>query len=234
MCSNLAIAPALTKQPLPKVLHGGCTTHGGIFPYFWKSHNPKYGTSGTYAAGSMRQNATITLSRRLKALMSRRGWTIVELAKRSGVSKSAIGNLLNYRDEHDGHPSTRIVEQLAAPFGLQAWEMLRPADAEYSGVSEPEPLDISLLTAALAESVSLYRELKRLPTFDDIAAAAVRLYTEVQTGIPMRRAAAQVTRDLDQIRRGTNLAAPEPPSGEGSKRGQGDSTATRTGKTRTR
>lgn len=182
----------------------------------------------------MHKTATEILRDRVRALMARRDWNQQTLAAKSGVSQSRIAYLLNYHDQNDRHPTTKIIEQFAVAFGVPAWELLRPEGCLATGVSEADPLDSELLATALAESADVFRKFNAMPTFQELAAAAVHMYDEVQTGIPMRRVAAQVARDLDQVRRGINLAAPTPPSGEGSKRGQGDQAATRGSKTRTR
>lgn len=165
--------------------------------------------------------------------MDARGWTLVDLAARSGVSKSAISNVRNYRDPSDKHATVQTVDALATAFGMQAWELLRPDTFAASGVAEPEPLDTALLATSIRECIGVFHDVGVLPTFDELAAATVQMYTNVQTGIPLRRAAAQVSHDLDQIRRGTKLATLQASLGEDSTHGQGHPRARRRGKART-
>lgn len=168
----------------------------------------------------MRKTATETLRDRVRELMLRRGWTQLALALKSGVSQSRIAYLLNYHDQNDRHPTTKVIEQLAAAFGVSAWQMLRPDDVNDSGVAEPEPLDVELLATVLAEANDLWRARHLVPTFDELAAFAARMYYEVQTGIPLRRAATKVGQQLEQIRSGTFLAAPSESSGGSLRHGQ--------------
>lgn len=182
----------------------------------------------------MPPNVTLMLAARVRDLMERRGWSQDETARRAQVSRRSVGYLVNYRDRGDRHPTLETVEAIASAFGMPVWRLLMPDEAGAPHVAEPEPPDTELLATVLAESADVFRSLNVMPNFKELAAAAVRMYVEVQTGIPMRRAAAQVTYDLDQIRRGINLAAPKLPSGGDSKRGQGNQGAAGTGKNRTR
>lgn len=182
----------------------------------------------------MTTNATHALRDNVRNLMDQRGWSQHMLAAKSRVAQTTIGNILRYRDAQDKHPSTDTLERLANAFGLPAWRLLLPQGASTQDVSEPEPLDAELLTAVLIEAADVFRGLNVMPSFNQVAGAAVHMYTEVQTGIPMRRAAASVAHDLDQIVRGTNLASLKGPSGEGSKHGQGNQGAPRGSKARTR
>lgn len=233
MLSDLPIPTTLAEQTFSCGLNDALGFHARSIPFLWKSRNREYGQRPSYSPG-MDRNATSVLSRKVRNLMARRGWTLVELSKRSGVSKSAIGNLLNYRDHNDAHPSTRSVELLGAAFGFSAWQMLAPDDAAMSGIAEPEPLDVELLATVLTEAADLFRARNALPSFELLANAAARMYDLVTTGIPMRRAADTVSRHLQQIGSGTILAGSEKSSGEGLMRGQGKAGAHRRGKTRTR
>lgn len=182
----------------------------------------------------MNKSATHTLRDNVRTLMDQRGWSQHVLAAKSGCAQSTVGNILRYRDAQDKHPGTDTVERLAAAFGVEAWRLLMPADLGPAVVGEPEPLDVELLATALAEASDLWRAHNLVPTFAELAAFAARMYSEVQTGIPMRRAAGNVMRQLEQIRSGTLLASPSGSSGEGAKRGQGIQGAAARSKTRTR
>ena len=54
--------------------------------------------------------------------MAQAGWSQHELAKRSGVSQSQVGNILNRRTSC----SVETAEALAKPFGLQGWHLILP------------------------------------------------------------------------------------------------------------
>lgn len=51
---------------------------------------------------------------------------MVDLAQRSGVSKSNLGYLVNYRDGSDRHPTTKTIEGIAAALGVPLWQLMMP------------------------------------------------------------------------------------------------------------
>lgn len=63
--------------------------------------------------------ARVILARNLRALMDLRSWNQVELARRSGVSQTHIGNLLNHRSG----AGPEIVDRLAEAFGRKGFEL---------------------------------------------------------------------------------------------------------------
>lgn len=168
----------------------------------------------------MQYSSTERVRDRVRDLMYARGWSQSALAAKSGVSQSRIAYLLNYRDHGDRHPTTKVIDQLADAFGLSAWQLLQPQGPSVLGVAEPQPLDATLLATSLRECISVFHSLGRLPSFDELAASAVHMYARVQTGIPLERAARQVSIDLDQISKGTLLATSNESSGGDSTHGQ--------------
>lgn len=202
-------------------------------------HNSAYCASAIVfdvvdSVACMSNSATHTLRDNVRIFMDQRGWSQHVLAAKSGVAQTTIGNILRYRDAQDKHPGTDTVECLATAFGMPAWKLLAPPNTFVAGVAEPEPLDVELLATALAEANDRWRAHHLVPTFDELAAFAARMYSEVQTGIPLRRAATKVAQQLDQIRSGTFLASPLDSSGEGSKHGQGHQGKSGRSKARTR
>ena len=78
----------------------------------------------------MRSELAANLAENTKAQMESRGWSQRELAKRSGMSQSGIGNVLNYQDAGDRHACLDTVEQLASAFGMSSLAILqRPTAA---------------------------------------------------------------------------------------------------------
>lgn len=140
-------------------------------------------------------NATSVLSENLDRLMAARGWGLIETARRSGVSKSAISNIRNYRDPDDKHPTTATVEALAAAFGLQAWQIMCPVNAQPA----PEPLDVDLLRTAIRGAVDAYRSRGVLVDDERLAAAAAFLYRRVRDGISLRSATTIVKEELSRV-----------------------------------
>lgn len=145
-------------------------------------------------------NATAVLAKNVERLMEARGWTIVETASRSGVSKSAVGNIRNYRDRSDKHPTTETVEMLATAFGLQAWQLMCPPGSQ----PEPEPLDLELLRSAIAAAANAYRARGMLVDDEHLAGAAAYLYRRVRGGSSLRSATDVVRDELSKF--GANLA----------------------------
>lgn len=189
-------------------------------------------TRDTYA-GQVNTDSAVLLATRVRDLMTARGWSQAETARRSGVSRRGVGYVINHRDDKDRYPTLETVDALARAFGLDAAALLHRDTLGATGVAEAQPLDSALLATSIRECIAVFHQLGRLPSFDELAATAVHMYTNVQTGIPLRRAAAQVSRDLDQIRRGTKLASLQESFGEDSAHGQGHPRTRRRGKART-
>lgn len=98
-----------------------------MIPQLWTPCNHNGGNAYHYS-GKMRNEATIALSDNVRRLMEskRPPWKLADLARHSGVSKSAIGYLLNYRDNSDRHPTTETVAGIAAAFELPVWQLMIP------------------------------------------------------------------------------------------------------------
>lgn len=123
---------------------------------------------------------------------------------------------MNYSGRDDRHPTLETVEAIESAFGIPVRHLLMPGEVKLTRVAEPGPLDTELLATALAESADVFRSLNLMLGFKELASAAVHMYAEVQTGIPLRTAAAQASHDLNQIRRGTKLATLKESLGGGS------------------
>lgn len=76
----------------------------------------------------MENKATKALADNVRRLMADKNpaWKIIDLARHSGVSKSAVSYLLNYRDSSDRHPTTETIAGIAAAFGLPVWQLMIP------------------------------------------------------------------------------------------------------------
>jgi len=146
----------------------------------------------------MQSSATLTLAENVKALMQRAGnISQVELARRSGVSKSALGYLLNYRDAQDRHATTQTVEAVAKAFGLEPWQLLAPNLGEAVAVQAPA-IDAALLAKSLTTAMDAFRAQKRMPADQHLAAAAAYVYTYVSTGKRMKEAEKAVQKLLEK------------------------------------
>ena len=55
--------------------------------------------------------------------MNLRGWTELELAKRCGLGKKTINNLVNERHP----PNIETTDAIARAFGLWGWQLLMPS-----------------------------------------------------------------------------------------------------------
>lgn len=100
---------------------------GRIIPQLWTVYNHKGGRAFPYS-GRMQNEATRALADNVRRLMDSRDpvWKLTDLARHSGVSKSALSYLLNYRDSSDRHPTTETVEGIATAFGLPVWQLMMP------------------------------------------------------------------------------------------------------------
>lgn len=74
----------------------------------------------------MKNTATLAIRDNVQRLMQDRGMSQRELAKLAGISQSAVGYLLRYKDVNDRHPTTSTIEAIAGVFGLQAWQLMIP------------------------------------------------------------------------------------------------------------
>lgn len=134
-------------------------------------------------------------------LMDVREWSQRALAAKSGVSQSAVGYVLRYRDQHDKRPGIETIEQIAHAFGLQAWQLMCPADAQ----PEPISLDVELLRESIAAAIQSYRSKDMLIDDQRLAAAAAFLYRRVHEGTSMRSATDVVKQELSRF--GATLAS---------------------------
>ncbi|MDN5924169.1 MAG: helix-turn-helix domain-containing protein [Xanthomonadales bacterium] len=75
----------------------------------------------------MQNKATLAIRDNVQQLMQcHGGMSQRELAKKAGLSQSAVGYLLRYRDVNDRHPTTSTIESVAQVFGLEAWQLMVP------------------------------------------------------------------------------------------------------------
>lgn len=137
----------------------------------------------------------------LARLMTARGWSQHVLAAKSGVSQSAIGYVLRYRDRGDKRPGIEKIEMLAKPFGLEAWQLLCPVGA----LPAPEALDIELLRMSISGAADAFRSRGMLVDDERLAGAAAFLYRRVRDGTSLRSATDVVKDELAKY--GANLAS---------------------------
>jgi len=97
----------------------------GIKPLLWNLRNHNRGKSVHYSAW-MENEATLALADNVRRIMEHKEWTLVDLARLTGVSKSALGYLVNYKDGNDRHPTTKTIEGIAAAVGIPLWQLMMP------------------------------------------------------------------------------------------------------------
>jgi transcriptional regulator with XRE-family HTH domain len=142
-----------------------------IFPQLWTAHNHNRG-NGDHYSGKMQNEATLALADNVRRIMEYKAWTLVDLARVTGVSKSALGYLVTYRDGNDRHPTTKTIEGIAASVGIPVWQLMMPGlpmellnsqrltklvynyrDAPAEGRAQVERIAESEVKYAVAESV---------------------------------------------------------------------------------
>lgn len=151
--------------------------------------------------GNMNRNATHVLSENVRRHMSLRGWGLVETQKHSGVSKTAISNLLNYKDRGDKHPTTQTIEMLAGAFKVSAWQLMCPSDA----LPTPGDLDRKVLAEVIRISANAIRSAGYLATDAGLADVAAAVYKKLIIRGEWDRARETATAELALL--GTNLAS---------------------------
>lgn len=145
-------------------------------------------------------DATRVLAENVAREMKERGWTQLALARKSGVSQSRIHYLLGYSDKQDRHPSTDTVARIAAAFGQEAWELMRPpGDAPARSA-----VDRAVLARIIQFSADALRSEGILPSDADLAHVVAGLYDKYATGAGWERAGADMVAELKQM--GMNIA----------------------------
>lgn len=66
------------------------------------------------------------MSFQLKRVMSERGVNITELSKMTGITNANISNMIHGKTS----PNLDTIERIAKALGVDAWELLKDADAE--------------------------------------------------------------------------------------------------------
>jgi transcriptional regulator with XRE-family HTH domain len=106
-------------------------------PQLWSERNHNCGERQQYAK-CMKSKTALALAENVKRLMRDRGLSQGKLAEQSGVSASAIGYLLNYRDLSDRHAAVDTIEALAKAFDVEAWQLLIP-DLDFTLLNSRRP-----------------------------------------------------------------------------------------------
>lgn len=158
----------------------------------------------------MANELTLVFAGNVRRLMKLREWTLVELGRRSGVSKSALGYLVNYQDQNDRHPNIKQIEGIALAAGLPAPLLLSPdvpddvlagrsaATLPDQGDSAPPALDADLLAKSIEIAITAFRSEQRSPSDKALAAAATFVYAKVSTGVRVKQAEKAVKELLAQ------------------------------------
>lgn len=74
------------------------------------------------------------LAARLRALRAERGWSLDELARRSGVSRAALSRMENA----EVSPTASVLNRLAAAYGLTMSRLIRMVEADYEPLVRQE------------------------------------------------------------------------------------------------
>ncbi|MBV8467294.1 MAG: helix-turn-helix transcriptional regulator [Burkholderiales bacterium] len=73
------------------------------------------------------------MARRLKDLRADRGWSLDELARRSGVSRATLSRLEN----HEVSATTAVLSKLCAAYGLTMSRLMRMVEDQFQPVVRP-------------------------------------------------------------------------------------------------
>jgi len=165
------------------------------------------------------QKMAIALAHNVQRLMEQQQLSQAELGRKSGVAQRTISTLLDVANPEAINPRARTIEQLAAYFGVPAWQLLVPdlpmdmlrskqlgvtidqkvpAGAKAAPGSTPS-VDARLLSQCLDTAFSALRAKRRVPTDDTLAAAAAFLYAHVVAGRQMKDVAREVKALLDSV-----------------------------------
>jgi transcriptional regulator with XRE-family HTH domain len=95
----------------------------------------------------MKSDMALALAANTKKLMIEREWSQRELAKRAGLSQTAIGFVTRYQDANDRHAGLDTIEALARAFHVHAAELLgenpsRPARNVQRVAERAEPYEV--------------------------------------------------------------------------------------------
>lgn len=97
---------------------------GGILPLLWRADNHNCGGAAQYDAAMSKSTSAEVLAANVSAFMRARGLSQESLSKLSGVSKSAIGYVVNYKDASSRHATVETVEALARAFSCKPFQLL--------------------------------------------------------------------------------------------------------------
>lgn len=161
------------------------------------------------------RSAGLVLAENLQQLMDHRGLSQAELARQSGVAQRTISTLLDKADPVAINPRMRTIEQIAGYFGMPVWLLLIPdmqlemalskqfarsveAQAAAREAGGQAPPDAVLLAKSLETAMAAFRNNKRVPTDQHLAAAAAYVYAHVSTGRRMKDAEKEVRKLLEK------------------------------------
>src|SRR5690348_8145650 len=98
-----------------------------ILPLLWPDCNHNSGGADGYASHMKGSPSAVAIAANVKKVMQDRGLSQEALAKLSGVSKSAIGYLINYRDGGDRHAALDTVDALSRALGIPPAQLIAEA-----------------------------------------------------------------------------------------------------------
>jgi len=91
--------------------------------------NHNCGTPADYSPRMQKSKAALALADNVRRLMDDRGWKTKDLAKATGIAKSAINYLLGYKDASSRHATLETVEIIANEFKVAPHLLLVPGFA---------------------------------------------------------------------------------------------------------
>ena len=109
------------------------------------------------------ERSSMTLAEFVRREMTRRRWSIRDVEGHTGVSRTAIANILN---NADAVPTLETLDRLGSTFGLPLWRMVELAGYQ-SGMPSVSPRNaierVTILAEAMPQLAELLDEVLELP-----------------------------------------------------------------------
>lgn len=113
------------------------------------------------------------------------------LSKQMGVADGTLGRI----KYGTGNPTVEVLDQIGAFFKIPAWRLIQPAGTEDRQLPN---VDVALLTNVLREVQGLFREYRRVPSEEQLAAAVAYVYGQAAEGKRLDEASQAVASLLER------------------------------------
>lgn len=155
-------------------------------------------------------DVALTFAKNLQRLMDRHELSQAALSRKSGVGQSTLSKILNVKDPENMNPRASTIDRLATYFGFPGWQLLipdLPDDVLFSRSREPglapitssgAGIDPALLSSCIQTAMTAFRNQRRVPNDQHLAAAAAYVYAHVSTGRRMKDAEKAVQQLLEK------------------------------------